>query len=50
MSAIVINKDSGIPGPGYFDYFYGINRCDLDSQIICYKKDIESILKQERFM
>lgn len=26
MSAIVINKDSGIPGPGYFDYFYGINR------------------------
>ena len=44
ISAIVVNGETLMPGVGYFHYFYGINKNDLDSQIKKFNEDYEKIV------
>lgn len=45
VSGVVVNAETLMPGPGYFNYFYGIKRDDLESQMKQFKVDYKKISK-----
>lgn len=43
ISGIVGNSETSMPGAGYYYYFYGISRSDIESQFKRYLEDLEKI-------
>ena len=43
ISGIVVNKETSIPGVGYYNYYYSIDKDDIEAQIKQFKDDYKTI-------